>query len=150
MMEEADRQQRLKDLEGVKAMAGDPQLAHLLMLLPFRVIRNVLRERSSWKDADPTGRAGIDLQHRASQLSERTETPRGTQEGGNHVTALQYRQRSVGKANSGGIHEKGQRQARIRPAHCSSVVGRRACAHSYISDRVHSGCAGKVYDARSQ
>jgi 2-polyprenyl-6-methoxyphenol hydroxylase-like FAD-dependent oxidoreductase len=68
MMEESDRQQRLKDIEGVKAMAADPQLARLLMLFPFRVIGNVLRERSRWRDADPTGRAGIDIAHRASQL----------------------------------------------------------------------------------
>ncbi len=69
MMEESDRPQRLKDIEGVKLMASDPQIARLMMLFPFRVIGNLLRERSRWRDADPTPRAGIDLERRASQLA---------------------------------------------------------------------------------
>ena len=69
MMEESDREQRLKDIEGVKVMASDPNVARLMMLFPFRVIGNVLREHSRWRDADPTGRAGIDLERRASQLA---------------------------------------------------------------------------------
>lgn len=69
MMEESDRARRLKDIEGVKLLASDPQVARLMMLFPFRVIGNLLRERSRWRDADPTARAGIDLEHRASQLA---------------------------------------------------------------------------------
>ncbi|MGH8259260.1 MAG: FAD-dependent oxidoreductase [Steroidobacteraceae bacterium] len=69
MMEESDRQQRLKDIEGVKLMASDPQVSRLMMLFPFRVIGDVLRERSRWRGADPTPRAGIDLEQRASQLA---------------------------------------------------------------------------------
>jgi 3-(3-hydroxy-phenyl)propionate hydroxylase len=69
MMEESDRAQRLKDIEGVKLMASDPEVARLMMLFPFRVIGNLLRERSRWRDADPTPRAGIALERRASQLA---------------------------------------------------------------------------------
>ncbi|MGH8229711.1 MAG: FAD-dependent oxidoreductase [Steroidobacteraceae bacterium] len=69
MMEEPDRQQRLKDLEAVKLMAADPQVARLMMLFPFRVIGNVLREGSRWREADPTGRSGIDLERKGSQLA---------------------------------------------------------------------------------
>ena len=69
MMEESDREQRLKDLEGVRRMAADPQVARLMMLFPFRVIGDPLREGSRWRDADPTPRAGVELEKRASQLA---------------------------------------------------------------------------------
>jgi hypothetical protein len=69
MMEEADRGQRLKDIEGVKAMVADPAVARLMMLFPFKVIGDPLREESRWKDADPTSRAGVDLGGRGSQLA---------------------------------------------------------------------------------
>jgi 2-polyprenyl-6-methoxyphenol hydroxylase-like FAD-dependent oxidoreductase len=69
MMEESNREQRLKDIEGVKAMAADPAMARLMMLFPFRVIGDLLREDSRWKNADPTPRAGVDLGARASQLA---------------------------------------------------------------------------------
>lgn len=69
MMEESDREKRLKDIEGVKLMAADPAVARLMMLFPFRVVGNPLREGSRWRDADPTGRAGVDLERRASQLA---------------------------------------------------------------------------------
>jgi 2-polyprenyl-6-methoxyphenol hydroxylase-like FAD-dependent oxidoreductase len=69
MMEESDREQRLKDIEGVKAMAADPALARLMMLFPFKVIGDPLREGSRWRDADPTSRAGVDLAGRGSQLA---------------------------------------------------------------------------------
>jgi 2-polyprenyl-6-methoxyphenol hydroxylase-like FAD-dependent oxidoreductase len=68
MMEEGDRDKRLEDIEGVKRMASDPNVARLMMLFPFRVIGDPLREGSRWSDADPTARAGIALQERASQL----------------------------------------------------------------------------------
>jgi 4-nitrocatechol/4-nitrophenol 4-monooxygenase len=69
MMEEADREKRLQDLEGVKRMAGDANVARLMMLFPFRVIGDPLREGSRWRDADPTPRAGVELEKRASQLA---------------------------------------------------------------------------------
>jgi 2-polyprenyl-6-methoxyphenol hydroxylase-like FAD-dependent oxidoreductase len=69
MMEESDREKRLKDIEGVKLMASDPAIARLMMLFPFRVVGNTLREGSRWCDADPTARAGVDLDQRASQLA---------------------------------------------------------------------------------
>lgn len=69
MMEERDRDKRLQDLEGVKQMAADPQVARLMMLFPFRVIGDPLREGSRWRNADPTPHAGVELQKRASQLA---------------------------------------------------------------------------------
>ena len=69
MMEEGDREKRLKDIEGVKLMAADPGVARLMMLFPFRVVGDRLREGSRWRDADPTARAGVDLERRASQLA---------------------------------------------------------------------------------
>jgi 2-polyprenyl-6-methoxyphenol hydroxylase-like FAD-dependent oxidoreductase len=69
MMEEGDRDKRLADIEGVKRMAADPNVARLMMLFPFRVIGDPLREGSRWRDADPTARAGIALESRASQLA---------------------------------------------------------------------------------
>jgi 2-polyprenyl-6-methoxyphenol hydroxylase-like FAD-dependent oxidoreductase len=69
MMEESDREKRLKDIEGVKVMAADPGVARLMMLFPFRVVGDTLREGSRWRDADPTARAGVDLERRGSQLA---------------------------------------------------------------------------------
>ena len=69
MMEEADPVQRLKDMEGVRRMAEDPDVARLMMLFPFKVMGDPLREGSRWRDADPTTAAGIDLAVRASQLA---------------------------------------------------------------------------------
>ncbi len=41
-----------------------------MMLFPFRVIGDLLREDSRWKNADPTHRAGVDLgRSRGSQLA---------------------------------------------------------------------------------
>lgn len=69
MMEESDREQRLKDIEGVRRMAADADVARLMMLFPFRVIGDPLRADSRWRDADPTPHAGVDLGGRASQLA---------------------------------------------------------------------------------
>ena len=69
MMEEADRGQRLKDIEGVKRMTSDPDTARLMISFPFRLIGDPLREGSRWRDADPTARAGIAVAERASQLA---------------------------------------------------------------------------------
>ncbi len=69
MMEESDLEKRLKDIEGVRAMAEDPAVARLMMLFPFKVIGDPLREGSRWKNTDPTARAGVDLGGRGSQLA---------------------------------------------------------------------------------
>jgi 3-(3-hydroxy-phenyl)propionate hydroxylase len=69
MMEEADHDQRLKDIEGVKRMAEDPNVARLMMCFPFKVIGDLLREGSRWQGADPTAGAGIAVEGRASQLA---------------------------------------------------------------------------------
>ncbi len=50
-------------------MAADPEVARLMMLFPFRVIGDPLREGSRWRNADPTARAGIALEKRDSQLA---------------------------------------------------------------------------------
>jgi 2-polyprenyl-6-methoxyphenol hydroxylase-like FAD-dependent oxidoreductase len=69
MMEESNREQRLKDIESVNRMVGDPQVARLMMAFPFRVIGNPLREASRWRNADPTPRAIAGLDSRTSQLT---------------------------------------------------------------------------------
>jgi len=69
MMEESDRERRLQDIEGVKRMASDPSVARLMMAFPFKVIGDPLRAGSRWRDSDPTARAGIAVERRASQLA---------------------------------------------------------------------------------
>ena len=69
MMEESDREQRLKDLESISRMVTDPQVARLMMAFPFRVIGNPLREASRWRNADLTARTITGLDTRASQLT---------------------------------------------------------------------------------
>ena len=69
MMEESDREQRLRDIEGIRRMADDESVARLMMLFPFRVIGDPLRAESRWLDADPTPRAGILIGDRGSQLA---------------------------------------------------------------------------------
>ncbi len=68
MMEERDREQRLKDIEGVKAMT-DPAVLKLMMLFPFKVIGDTLREGSRWRDVDPTSKAGVGSRRRARRSS---------------------------------------------------------------------------------
>jgi 2-polyprenyl-6-methoxyphenol hydroxylase-like FAD-dependent oxidoreductase len=69
MMEERDPDQRRKDMEGVKPMIDNPDLAKLMMLFPFRVIGDPLRAGSRWTGADPTPAAGVELSERHSQLA---------------------------------------------------------------------------------
>ena len=69
MMEESDREQRLKDIESVSRMVTDPQVARLMLGFPFRVIGSPLREGSRWRNADPTRGIIADLDSRASQLT---------------------------------------------------------------------------------
>ena len=68
IMEESDREQRLKDIEAVKAAAADINVARLMMSFPFRVIGDPLRKGSRWADINPMAKAGIDIDARASQL----------------------------------------------------------------------------------
>ncbi len=69
MLEETDRDQRLKDIAGVKELAKDDDHARLMMMFPFKVIGDPLREGSRWANADPTVAAGVELGHRHSQLA---------------------------------------------------------------------------------
>jgi 2-polyprenyl-6-methoxyphenol hydroxylase-like FAD-dependent oxidoreductase len=54
MLQERDPEQRQKDLAAVKALSEDPDSGAMLMLFAYKVIGDVLREDSRWKDADPT------------------------------------------------------------------------------------------------
>lgn len=69
MLEERDPDQRRRDMEGVKPMIDDPDLAKLMMLFPFRVIGDPIRAGSRWTGADPTVEAGVELSERHSQLA---------------------------------------------------------------------------------
>jgi 2-polyprenyl-6-methoxyphenol hydroxylase-like FAD-dependent oxidoreductase len=69
MLEERDPEQRRKDMEGIKPLMDDPDVARLMMLFPFRVIGDPLRAGSRWAGADPTIGAGIGLSERHSQLA---------------------------------------------------------------------------------
>ena len=69
IMEESDREKRLKDIEAVKAAHDDPAMARLQSLFPFRVIGDTLRKGSRWANIDPTPAAGIDINKRASQIA---------------------------------------------------------------------------------
>lgn len=54
MLQERDPEQRQKDLAAVKALSEDPDSGAMLMLFAYKVIGDVLRPDSRWKDADPT------------------------------------------------------------------------------------------------
>jgi len=69
MMEEADRDRRLKDIDVIKAAAADPAVAQLMMSFPFKVIGDPLRPGSRWVGVDPTLAAGIQVHQRASQVA---------------------------------------------------------------------------------
>ena len=69
MMEEKDPEQRRIDMETVRAGMADPTAARMMMLFPFRVIGDTLRQGSRWAGIDPSAKAGIDVQARASQLA---------------------------------------------------------------------------------
>ncbi|HEY0341767.1 MAG TPA: FAD-dependent monooxygenase, partial [Steroidobacteraceae bacterium] len=68
MMEEKDPERRQQDVENVKATAGNPDVARLMMAFPFKVIGDPIREKSRWRNFDPTSAAGIDLSARRSQV----------------------------------------------------------------------------------
>ena len=54
MLQERDPEQRQKDLAAVRALSEDPDSGAMLMLFAYKVIGDVLRQGSRWKDADPT------------------------------------------------------------------------------------------------
>jgi hypothetical protein len=68
MVEEADLERRKADIAAFAAMAQDPVQARSRMCFPFKLIGDVLREGSRWKNADPTPAAGIDLENRRLQV----------------------------------------------------------------------------------
>lgn len=68
MLQEADPEQRQKDLAAIKALSDDPDSGALLMLFAYKVIGDVLRKDSRWKDADPTPRVRIDIAGRKGQI----------------------------------------------------------------------------------
>lgn len=70
MMEEADPERRKQDCANYQAMADDPELTRLMMCFPFRIVGDLLRPNSRWKDiANPLKIAGIDIEKRKSQFS---------------------------------------------------------------------------------
>lgn len=69
MMEEADYAQRRRDLEGVQRMVDDPDVLRLMMLFPFRVVGDLLREESRWRNAVPPAAISAELGNRGSQLA---------------------------------------------------------------------------------
>ena len=68
MLQEKDPEQRQKDLAAVKALSDDPDSGAMLMLFAYKVIGDVLRPDSRWKDADPTPRVHLDIAGRQGQI----------------------------------------------------------------------------------
>ncbi|MBO9601945.1 MAG: FAD-dependent monooxygenase [Novosphingobium sp.] len=68
MLQERDPAQRRKDLEAVKALSDDPDSGAMLMLFAYKVIGDLLRPASRWKDADPTPRVDLDIAGRQHQI----------------------------------------------------------------------------------
>ena len=68
MLQEKDPGQRQKDLAAVKALSEDPDSGAMLMLFAYKVIGDVLREGSRWKDADPTPRVVPHIAARQGQI----------------------------------------------------------------------------------
>lgn len=68
MLQERDPEQRQKDLAAVKALSEDPDSGAMLMLFAYKVIGDVLRPGSRWKDADPTPRVVPHIAARKGQI----------------------------------------------------------------------------------
>jgi hypothetical protein len=68
MLQERDPEQRQKDLEAIKALSDDPDSGALLMLFAYKVIGDLLRPNSRWKDADPTPNVRLDIAGRKHQI----------------------------------------------------------------------------------
>jgi 2-polyprenyl-6-methoxyphenol hydroxylase-like FAD-dependent oxidoreductase len=70
MLEEADLEVRKQDCANFKAMADDPNVTRLAMCFPFKLVGDLLRPNSRWKDiANPLKIAGIEIEARKSQFS---------------------------------------------------------------------------------
>ncbi|QGY79252.1 FAD-dependent oxidoreductase [Sphingorhabdus lacus] len=70
MMEEADPVRRRQDCDNYQRMADSPELTRLAMCFPFKIVGDLLRPDSRWKDvADPLKLAGIEISERKSQFS---------------------------------------------------------------------------------
>jgi hypothetical protein len=68
MLQERDPEERQKDLAAVRALSEDPDSGAMLMLFAYKVIGDVLRPNSRWKDADPTSRVDLDIAGRQGQI----------------------------------------------------------------------------------
>lgn len=68
MLQEKDPQQRQIDLQHVKALKDNPDSGALLMLFAYKVIGDVLRPDSRWKDADPSAKVAINIGDRQGQI----------------------------------------------------------------------------------
>ena len=64
MMEEKNRETRLKDMESVKQTASDPKHAREMLAFHFKVVGDTLHEKSRWRQIDPIPAAEIDLKDR--------------------------------------------------------------------------------------
>ena len=68
MLQESDPEQRQQDLAAIKALNENPESGAMLMLFAYKVIGDVLRQDSRWKDADPTPRVALDIAGRQGQI----------------------------------------------------------------------------------
>lgn len=68
MLQEKDPEQRQKDLGFIKALDTDPESGAMLNLFAYKVIGDVLRPASRWKDADPSDRVALNLRDRKGQI----------------------------------------------------------------------------------
>jgi 2-polyprenyl-6-methoxyphenol hydroxylase-like FAD-dependent oxidoreductase len=68
MLQEADPEQRQRDLSFLRALEDNPESGALLMLFAYKVIGDVLRKNSRWADADPSDRVAIDIKNRKGQI----------------------------------------------------------------------------------
>jgi 3-(3-hydroxy-phenyl)propionate hydroxylase len=68
MLQEADPDQRQRDLAFIRALDENPESGALLMLFAYKVIGDVLRKNSRWADADPSDRIAIDIKNRKGQI----------------------------------------------------------------------------------
>lgn len=68
MLQEADPEQRQRDLAFLRALQENPESGALLMLFAYKVIGDVLRPNSRWADADPSDRVAIDIRNRKGQI----------------------------------------------------------------------------------
>jgi 3-(3-hydroxy-phenyl)propionate hydroxylase len=64
MMEEKNRETRLKDMASVKQTASDPKHAREMLAFHFKVVGDTLHENSRWRHIDPISSAAIDVKDR--------------------------------------------------------------------------------------